>query len=73
MHSDSKKRRSSLALLSAAGDAKRSRAASRPANCAADCHPPVLRRFAPSNMRLQQTPTSASKLASAVAADPQHS
>jgi len=49
--------------------AQRSRDAVRPANGAADCHPPVLGRFAPSNKRLQRTSAAASRLASAAAAD----
>jgi len=51
--------------------AARSRDAAHPANGAADCHPPVLGRFAPSNTRLQRTSAAAGEPASAVAADPQ--
>jgi hypothetical protein len=40
---------------------------------AADVHPQAARRFAPHNQRMQQPIPSASKLASGLAADPQHS
>ncbi len=50
---------------------KCSRDASRPLNGAADYHPLVLGRYAPSNKRMQRMSAAASKLASAPTADPQ--
>jgi len=47
--------------------------AARGLDNAADDHPQAARRFAPHNQRMQQSIPSASKLASGLAADPQHS
>jgi len=46
--------------------------AARGLDNAADDHPQAARRCAPHNQRMQQSIPSASKLASGLAADPQH-